>query len=145
MFETILLAVDGSDHAARAAQVAADLSKRYGAVLHLCFVPPYDVPVIGSPLAGRDGPAALRSEADEIAERVTSETREGLRRAGVPDSKVHMPQGNPASEILALAERLGADLVVLGRRGLGSLGGLALGSVSQAVTQRAKMACLTVP
>ena len=41
--------------------------------------------------------------------------------------------GDPAREIVAAADRLDTDCIVMGRRGLGDVGGLRMGSVSHQV------------
>jgi nucleotide-binding universal stress UspA family protein len=53
-------------------------------------------------------------------------------------------EGRPAAEVLAAAEEPGVDLVVLGARGLGTIGRLLLGSVSERVLQHAPCPVLIV-
>jgi nucleotide-binding universal stress UspA family protein len=53
--------------------------------------------------------------------------------------------GDPAGVIVDIARARGADLIMLGRRGLGTLARLLLGSVSHKVIQVADRPCLTVP
>ena len=52
--------------------------------------------------------------------------------------------GDPASNIIAAAGHEKAELVVMGRRGLGNVAGLVMGSVSHKVAHLAECACLTV-
>jgi nucleotide-binding universal stress UspA family protein len=53
-------------------------------------------------------------------------------------------KGDPAENILSVAKKRKADVIVLGRRGMGRLAGLLLGSVSQKVSQLAHCPVLTV-
>ena len=55
-----------------------------------------------------------------------------------------LKDGDPATSILRAADDEAADIIVMGRRGLGDLAGLLLGSVSHKVTHLASCACLTV-
>ena len=55
-----------------------------------------------------------------------------------------LQDGDPATAILRAADDAAADLIVLGRRGLGDLAGLLLGSVSNKVAHLCNCACLTV-
>lgn len=57
----------------------------------------------------------------------------------------HVLEGAPADQLLALADRIGADLIVLGARGHSALARALLGSVAQAVSERAKVPVLLVP
>ena len=66
----------------------------------------------------------------------------GATGATVVSSEIR--QGDPAEAILARAREVGADLLVLGRRGRGTLKGLLLGSVSQKLSALAESAVLTV-
>lgn len=145
MFRTILLAYDGSDHAQSALKTAADLAKIHGADLHLVHTPQIDSPhiVVGAfarPLATPPTAAQIAEAGKHITDKALAEARE----MGAEIKTVHISNDNPAPFILATAEKTGADLIVLGRRGLGAFGAMALGSVSLAVTHGAKTACLTV-
>lgn len=57
----------------------------------------------------------------------------------------HVLEGSPADQVLALADRVGADLIVLGARSHSAVARALLGSVAQAVSERAKVPVLLVP
>jgi nucleotide-binding universal stress UspA family protein len=57
--------------------------------------------------------------------------------AGVSITQAHLMIGQPDQEIVALAEDLGAGLVVMGGRGLGGVKRAMMGSVSDSVVRRA--------
>ena len=87
--------------------------------------------------------AIARIEA-ELAEAVMEEAR---ARAGVSVAgtiKCVTGSGDAASAILAQAEEEGADLIVMGSRGLGAFRSLLVGSVSQKVSHLADCSCITV-
>jgi nucleotide-binding universal stress UspA family protein len=51
--------------------------------------------------------------------------------------------GEPTEEILEMARRVHVDAIVMGRRGLGDLGGLVFGSVSHKVGQLTERTLIT--
>ena len=55
-----------------------------------------------------------------------------------------MREGDPRSEIIAAANEIKAAVIVMGRRGVGALRGLLIGSVSHRVMQLADATCVTV-
>ena len=57
---------------------------------------------------------------------------------------VHVAVGHPGSEILHIAEEIGADLVVVGSRGFDLLRRALLGSVSESVVRHAHCSVLVV-
>jgi len=57
----------------------------------------------------------------------------------------HVLDGAPAEQLLTLAERIGADLIVLGARSRSMVSRAMLGSVAQSVTEGAKAPVLLVP
>lgn len=67
------------------------------------------------------------------------------RKLGAENVTTEFRLGDPAHQIIDLARRSGVDLIVMGRRGLGGLTGLVLGSVSQKVLHHADVDVLTVP
>ena len=85
-------------------------------------------------------PETLRKVGEGIAEKA----RETLLAMGVQDVTTQVVDGDPASNIIAAAGHEKAELVVMGRRGLGNVAGLVMGSVSHKVAHLAECACLTV-
>lgn len=149
MFQNILIPVDGSEHANNALAVGSDLATHYGARVTVLHV----MEEIGSNRVP-DGFAELgRIEHIRMTETdvLTGVGREIVDRAalrcrelGVKTVREQLAVGNPRREILRLAREDDVDLIVMGRRGLGQLSDLLLGSVSHRVTQGAECACLTV-
>jgi nucleotide-binding universal stress UspA family protein len=125
MLEKVLLATDGSKDAALAVRAAVDVCERTGAELHVVHVW-YSVPTARLRLFMR---AELKKLGSELLE-------EGVKRvedSGGLVSGAHLVEGRAADEILDLAGQIGAGLIVIGSRGLGPVGRIALGSVSEAV------------
>lgn len=52
--------------------------------------------------------------------------------------------GSPGAVIISVADRIGAELIVMGSRGLGTFAGVALGSVSTYVLEHAKIPVIVV-
>ena len=128
MFENILLAVDGSEHAMKAAHVASSLAIAMNSQT-LRIVVAYDtIPVhIGDPYMQ----SAINTR--------ISETEEVLQRAvqvvWAVSAQIYteMIEGNPAETILDVARSRSSDLIIMGARGMGKLPGLLLGGTSQKV------------
>jgi nucleotide-binding universal stress UspA family protein len=133
----ILVAVDGSIGARAATDHAIGLATATGA--SLTFVSVYTAnAALGAPY---------------YQERLTS----GLRRARASvdaaveaaaaldiDADSEIIEGDPAREIVELAERRGFDLLVVGSRGLGTIAGTLLGSVSRWIVQHSHIPVLVV-
>ncbi len=138
--ETILLATDGSEGAEPAARAAIDLSKRMGAKLHAAYawVP---LPQFAHPSLV---PENYHLPYEEGAGRILDEQLGRIGQAGGSVSEAHLVAGRPADAILDLAERIGADLIVVGSRGLGSVKSLLVGSVSLGVVHHADRPVLVV-
>jgi nucleotide-binding universal stress UspA family protein len=137
MFRNILVAIDGSRHACDALDLAIDLAQRYQAKLTLLHAFPHVSDLLGTPqyehlLAARTliGEQLLESARTQVGDSVPVETQ--------------LIEGPAASAILRVAEHEGYDMIVLGSRGHGQIGGLLLGSVSSAVAQRAQCPVLIV-
>ena len=145
MFKKILLAYDGSDHAKNALKAAAEMKKAFGSELHLSHTPYLEEPpvVIGSFVAQLER-APTDEDYREAADRVALDAAERAAHAGVRFKEIHIGRGDAAENLLAVADAIDADLIVMGRRGVGAAQALVLGSVSQAVAHGARCACLTV-
>jgi len=137
MVKNILLAFDGSEHAQKAALLAADLARQYRA--SLCLVHTYDpVPdYLGEPFLQE-----AISKRTEVADRVVAQALALLGE--FPQLEIEVLEGPPAEAILRVAEIRKVDLIVMGTRGLGQLKGLLLGSQSQKVLTHAQCPVLLV-
>ena len=80
----------------------------------------------------------------EVGEELLRRAEARAREAGGGTVSTALEVGDPASAIAEYAKANAVDLIVMGRRGLGAIGGLLLGSVSHKVTQLAPCACMTV-
>jgi len=80
---------------------------------------------------------------EEDARKAVKETFDRFEAADVPYT-LKAALGDPVTEILAVAEKENADLIVIGSRGLGAIRGAMMGSVSQKVVQTAKCPVMIV-
>lgn len=132
----IVLATDGSRQASLAARAATDVARHSGAQLHVihAWKP---VPVAHFKALVRD---EMEREAREILEGQLAE----IERLGGRVAGSHLKMEAPVDAILDLAGELGAGLVVMGSRGMGAVGRLTLGSVSEGVVYDASIPVLVV-
>jgi nucleotide-binding universal stress UspA family protein len=171
MFKKILVAVDGSANGRRAAETAAKLATTCKAHLRILHVAPAYLSIDDvetSPFADklpsdvRDemkkmhdtvaglefttlGPVpAPQSAIDFIGNTILEEAEASAKGHGCTDLSTALAYGHAAERIVEDAEHAKADLIVVGSRGLGEVGGLFLGSVSHKVIQNAACPCLTV-
>ena len=149
MFKKILVPVDGSAHANRAVDCATNLANKYGAELILLHV----MASLGSARVPPELYELARiehieaTEADmlkRVAEEILQMAEERARGQGAKQVRTSIDVGHPAQAIIAHAKAEGADLIMMGRRGLGSASGLLMGSVSQKVAHLSECACMTV-
>ena len=134
MISLVLVAVDGSEHGGKAIDLAGDLAGRYGAKVVLLHA------LARAAYADVGEADFIRAAGNELLRRA----EDRAKRAGAPHVAAILDTGDPATRIVQQAEAHTADMIVMGRRGLGDLEGLLLGSVSHEVAQLASCACLTV-
>ena len=145
MFSKILVGTDGSETAVRALKSACDLTKTCNAELHIVHVPrPETVAFALGAMAGYHVATTIPSpeETEDAAQRVLQHAKEA---ASVPVATARVLHGEPGDETVSYAKEIGADLIVTGRRGLGNLAGMVLGSTSQRIMHIAPCAVLTLP
>jgi len=139
MFDKILLAVDGSDHALHATRTAAELARAMNSK-ELRIIVAYDpIPVyLGEPnmqvvITNRSG------EAEDILKAAVQEVGK------IPcEIQTEIIEGDTASSIIDVATTQKSDVIIMGSRGLGRLAGLVLGSTSQKVVSHAPCPVLIV-
>lgn len=136
MFDTIVIATDGSDSVRRAVDVALDLAERFDSVVHALYV-------------------IDRGEVDSSPEAVREDLREALDERGqsaladVADRTDHavetaVREGRPAAEISVYAREVDADVVATGTRGRHGENRFLIGSVAERVVRTCPVPVLTV-
>ena len=138
-FKSILVAVDGSDHAFDAVRVAARLATALSA--HLTLLSVYHAP---SDSLGEPNYSHALGQALGEAQRILEEAKAVAVNAGAQEPRVEWMAGTPAETIVETARAGDYDLVVVGTLGRGRLGAALMGSVSSAVTAHAGRPVLVV-
>jgi nucleotide-binding universal stress UspA family protein len=138
MFNTILLALDGSEASERAIPLAEDLAKQSGGRIIVGHVRELTV--------GRGGGQTLHANEDELEAAIRA-TAAKLAESGI-ETSVELATsgtGGPAHALAEMAEREHADLIVAGTRGHSPVAGLLLGSVTQRLLHIAPCPVLVMP
>jgi len=135
--DTIVVGVDGSEHAARALTFAADLAARsHGRIVavHAATAPAMvDASVMPLAAEGRNLPELLDGWCEPLHER------------GLEDHESVIVEGDARTALLEVAEERDADLLVVGSRGLGPVSRLLIGSVSSSILQHSPIPVAVVP
>lgn len=137
---TILCPTDFSPGSTVATDYAIMLAKKLGAKLHLTHV--YPLPMFAAPDGGLMLPANVLSEVSDSAARALHKAADECRAKGV-DPETHLGDGAPQAEILRIAERISADLIVMGTHGRSGFAHLLLGSVAEKVVRSSPIPVLT--
>jgi len=140
-FRKILVPVDFSSHSQQALEEAISLAKVFGSEVHLlhCYqihpaaVSPYGIVI----------PENFEHDVRMAALRRLGEWREMVAGAGCKVQE-HVSAHFPTEEIAAVAEKIGADLIVMGTRGLSGIKHVLLGSVAERTIRAAPCPVLTV-
>jgi universal stress protein A len=142
-YTTILVAHDFSRSAGAALDHACGLAELTGAALHLVNVVE---PVIAyPPVVGGIVPSAGYGTEMIVQSRRAAETSLAQIAAEVgPDCEYHIVTGSPATALCEAAEKLRADLIVMGTHGRTGLAHVLLGSVAERTLRRAPCPVLTV-
>jgi nucleotide-binding universal stress UspA family protein len=144
VFDSMVVGTDGSETAKEAVRQASDLANRLGATVHL--VSAYEpVP------EGR-----LREERQQVPDDMQwmvnpredvsatlAEAAESLKEQGV-SVETHAREGDPADAILDVAEEQGADLIVVGNKGMTGAKRFLLGSVPNKVSHHAPCSVMII-
>jgi len=136
MFETIVVATDGSESVRRAVDVALDLAERFDAEVHSLYV--VDEGDVAS------SPDRLREEMrDALHERGEAAIGE-IRESTSIDVVAAIEEGHPPSVIDEYAREVGADMVAMGTRGRHGENRFLIGSVAERVVRTCPVPVLTV-
>lgn len=138
MYQHILLAVDGSENAIRAAKEAVKIAQLSAdSIIEIVFVVDFDQ-------SKKDLLHAKSSDALLLERRKTLYPIEQLLKEAIVTYKVTILHGTPGPVIVDYTNKQKADLIVLGSRGLNSLQEMVLGSVSHKIMKRVTCPALIV-
>jgi nucleotide-binding universal stress UspA family protein len=133
--ERILLATDGSEDAERATMAALDLAGRSGAELHVVHVW-HDVRGFARDSVKRE----LRRRGQEVLDVQV----ELIGAAGGEVARAHLRGGRTSNQVIALGKEIGAGLLVVGSRGLGTVRRILMGSQSEEIVHHAQVPVLVL-
>jgi nucleotide-binding universal stress UspA family protein len=145
MYKKLVVPVDGSEHSDCAVQAAIDMTKCCGASVFLLHViRDLSLPrEIRAMIASGEITAPRMQILEDSANIILQNAHQKFEESGIPDVRGKVLFGDPASSILEFAEQNGADLIVLGQRGLAGREGL-LGGVARKLVNIASISCLIV-
>lgn len=134
--KTMLVPFDGSNNSMRAVDYAIAQCEHGPVTVHILNVEPPldDYGMVRAYLSRREHNKAMKARADGLL-------RRAVRRVGSArvQCKTHAAIGDVAATIAATARRLRCESIVMGTRGMGSLGNLLLGSVATKVIHLARV------
>jgi len=136
MYETVVLATDGSASTERAVTVGLDLVRRFDGTVHALSV--VDENEVTST------PREVRADLRQSLERRGRDAVERIADRSDRDVTTAIREGKPATEICEYAASVDADIVVTGTRGRHGEHALLLGSVAEAVVRKSPVPVLTV-
>ena len=141
MYHTIVVGTDGSATADKAVAHAAALAALTHAHLHVAMATPA-IPMLAAPdmvIATPEWATAT----EQATRDALSKSAEIATQAGV-EVTTHQLAGDPADALLTLCENVGADLLVIGSRGMHGARRFLLGSVSSRCAHHADRSVLIV-
>ena len=140
MYKTLVVGTDGSPTADKAVQAAAELARSLGSALHI-------VTAFRAPRSGMGSATGVDMVDSGAGQALAEETAGAVGQAAVEKfgdglvAEAHSAQGNADDVILSTAVEVGADLIVVGSKGMQRR---YLGSVPNSVAHGAHCAVLVV-
>jgi len=140
MFDTVVIATDGSASAERAVAAALDLATRFDATAHALYV------VDAGEIAG--SPESVREEFEQALATTGGRALSFAREAAEADDEdavvTAVREGDPAVEVCQYARDVDADVIATGTRGRHGEHRYLLGSVAEGVVRHSDVPVLTV-
>ena len=138
MFKLIVLALDGSSQSIKAQKFAIGIADMCHADLIIVHAYSHT-----SDLHGKEGYDKLVAQRKSAGQKILDDARAVLKESDLSVEE-NLLEGPAADAILSVANTRHADLIIMGTRGRGSLGGLLMGSVSTKVTHDAPCTVMVV-
>jgi nucleotide-binding universal stress UspA family protein len=137
MYDRIVIAVDGSDEARRAARRGLRLARAFDATVDV-------LAVVEQKALRLTETSAEKTRLRERGEAALAEIEDLASELGYPVT-TNLVEGTPAVQISEYADERDADLIVVGRQGLTGLGRRLLGGVTEQVLHRTDVPVFVVP
>ena len=144
MFSSIVVGTDGSETANEAVRQATELAKAVGGKINLvsAFEPVGNQRLREERQQVPDDMQWMVNEREDV-EATLRAAAESIGEAGV-DVETFSRQGDPADAILDVAEENGADLIVVGNKGMSGAKRFLLGSVPNKVSHHAPCSVMII-
>lgn len=139
----VLVPFDGSEHSRRALDYMIDLVGKFAQPPEIHIFHVQASPIVYSDYLAPDMIEGVKRGLYNEANLVLEEAVKRLTVAGVRFES-HVDLGNVAEQVKVAVTRLGCDTVVMGTRGLGSFGGLLLGSVANRVVHEVSVPVILI-
>lgn len=139
MFETVVIATDGSESVKRGVRTAVDFANRFDATVHALYVADANQIESSPSEIQADVESALQTVGDDALSYVEIQAAEYNG-----DIVTEKRDGNPKRVIIEYAEEVDADVIAMGTRGRHGEHAFLLGSVAESVVRQAPMPVLTV-
>lgn len=136
MFETVVIATDGSESVERAVDVALDLARRFDASVHALYI--VDSTEVDS------SPETLREDLHEALETAGEDALDAVKSRSDREVVTAVREGRPAAEIESYAREVDADVVATGTRGRHGEHRFLIGSVAERIVRTCPVPVLTV-
>lgn len=143
-YKKILIATDGSEHVKKAVAHAIELAKLSGAEFHAVYV--MDIKTDYGPksyLSTDISTEGIRSFLNQEGNAAIKYIEDLAKKEGISTRK-WLLEGNPAEEIVRVAEEQSVDLIVMGTLGRSGIEKFLLGSVADKVIRSSRIPVLTV-
>jgi nucleotide-binding universal stress UspA family protein len=144
MFSSLVVGTDGSDTAKEAVRQATELAKSVGGRVHLvsAYEPVSETRLREERVQVPDDLQWMVNPREDV-EATLKEAAGGIESAGV-DVATYAREGDPADAILDVAEEQGADLIVVGNKGMTGARRFLLGSVPNKVSHHAPCSVMII-
>jgi nucleotide-binding universal stress UspA family protein len=145
MYQRIVVGTDGSATASTAVDHAARLAASVGATLHVLHAyKPMSALVAMDPSFPHPDPTSVQAGRKEHAQSICVQAAERAHAAGARVETHVAATGDPADALVALAEDVGADLIVVGSKGMAGARRFITGSVPNRIAHHCPCHLLVV-
>jgi nucleotide-binding universal stress UspA family protein len=144
MYKSIVVGTDGSDTASEAVRQAAELASALGATVEIVSAyEPVSQARLREEAKAAPGDLQWMINPREDVDATLEEAAEMIRGAGA-EVRTHARQGDPADALLDVAEEIGADVIIVGNKGMTGAKRFLLGSVPNKVSHHAPCSVLII-